>query len=90
MISDKWNAKILKMSVPIEAWDTCNEKLNRYRTCKILKSIPTFDLKFVIVLLAFRPIADKKFIERMVNNIDDWAQGRLHIVKFCVQEVEVW
>ena len=90
MMSNKWDAKILKMVVPIEAWGFCYEKISRYNTCKIIKSTTFPSEKIVFIHLAFRPIADEAFIARMVDKIDNWAEGKLYVVRFCTQEVETW
>ena len=90
MTSDKWNARTLKLKIPIEYWETCAKRLKGYHTCKVICTVTTLDRSYQIVYVAFRPVADIKFIEVMLTKIDNWANGLVQVINFDRKEVETW
>lgn len=75
---------ILSLSIPARYYERYRTYIDRYRTCRHTNSKDRGDV--VYIQISFRPIVDNKFVEMILQNIDEICCGDIEVLSFSKSE----
>ena len=71
---------ILSLIIPNQYYERYRTYIDRYRTCRHISSTSYADIAYIKI--AFRPITEDSFVEKILQNIDELCYGDIEVIDF--------